>query len=457
MRAFVLIFTSSAVWAAAGQVTFNRNVVPILQKHCQSCHRPGQTAPMSLLTYEDARPWAKAIKNVVASRKMPPWFADPQYGHFANDSSLSRAEIDTLVSWANDGALEGDPQDLVSPVLWPKGGWQIRPDAVVSLPPYRVPAKGIVEWIYVRVPSGFVKDTWVTSIEILPGDPSVLHHAGVFVSPHLRNDAKYGEPFWSEVKRDEAGVASAGQAFGGASFVRGPGEPVPGDPLAGISATVAFYVPGSRAVDYRVHRAAQLIPAHTDLVVQLHYTPNGKDVTNITRIGFTLAKEPPLRRFITYSPQPPSISNRDVFRIPAGDPNWKSPPVDGVFHADAELVWFLPHMHLRGKDMTYTVTYPDGRSEIVLSVPKYDFAWQLGYDAASPIRVTKGTRLHVDAHYDNSANNMANPDPSRDVYGGTQTWEEMMVPFFGVVVDVRVDPRKVMTLPGQVGVAGTGQ
>jgi hypothetical protein len=451
----VLAFTA-AMEAGERPVTFTRDVVPILQKHCQSCHRPGQAAPMSLLTYESARPWAKAIRNAVASRMMPPWFADPRYGHFANDPSLRQADIDTLVNWANNGAREGEPRDLPPAVAWPEGGWQIQPEMAVSLPPWRVPAKGIVDWIYVTVPGGFAKDTWVTSIEILPGDPSVLHHAGVFVKPHTA-DVKYGEPFRAVVPRDKDGTAKAGEGFGGSLFVSRDGEPIDGDPLAGVGAVVAVYVPGFRAMDYRVHQAAQLIPAHSDLMVQLHYTPNGKPVTDVTRIGFTVAKEPPRRRFITYSPQPPAVANPEVFRIPAGDANWKSPPVDGVFHVDAELVWFLPHMHLRGKDMTYSLTYPGGRTEIVLSVPKYNFEWQLGYDAASPVHVTKGTRLHVDAHYDNSANNAANPAPDRDVYGGAQTWEEMMVPFFGIVVDARVDPRKLMTLPGQAGAAGAGR
>ena len=376
---------------------------------------------MPLLTYREARPWAKAIRNAVASRKMPPWFADSRYGRFANDPSLSQAEIDTLVNWVNGGALEGDPHDLPPPVQWPESAWQIQPDAIVSLPAHRVPAKGVFEWSYVTVPSGFAKDTWITSIEVSPGDASVLHHAGVFVTAHRAS------------------------------------ERVALEPPAGLGALAAVYVPGFRAMDYRVQRAAQLIRAHSNLVVQMHYTSSGKEVTDVTRIGFTLAKEPPQRRFIIYSPQPPAIADRYVFRIPAGDPNWSSPPVDGVFHIDAELVWFLPHMHLRGKDMTYSLTYPGGEPQIVLSVPKYDFAWQTGYDAASPIRVTKGTRLHVDAHYDNSVNNPANPDASQDVYGGSQTWEEMMVPFFGVVVDARVDPRKVMTLPGQVSAAGTGR
>jgi hypothetical protein len=463
MRALLLVFFSAwtltagpPLGASENRITFNRDVAPILQKRCQSCHRPGESAPMSLLTYQEVRPWAKAIRNAVASRKMPPWFADASYGRFANDPSLTQAEIDTVVNWASEGAPEGDPQDLPPPVDWPKGGWQIQPDVVVSLPAYRVPAKGTVEWIYVTVPSGFAKDTWVTSIEILPGDPSVLHHAGVFFRPHVES-VTFGEPFWPVVTRDEAGVSKPGEGFGSGRFVRSSGEPVTGDPLTGLGAVAAVYVPGFRAVDYRRYHAAQLIPGNTDFVIQMHYTPNGKEVTDVTRMGFTLAQEPPLRRFITYSPQPPAVSNPQVFRIPAGDPNWQSPPVDGVFRSDAELVWFLPHMHLRGKDMMYTLTDPRGKSEVVLSVPKYDFGWQMGYDVASPIAVTKGTRLHVDAHFDNSINNKFNPDATLDVYGGTQTWEEMMVPFFGVVIDARSDPRKLMTLPGQVGAFSTGR
>ncbi len=401
MRVLWLFVFSTFATAA----TFNKDVAPILQKRCQSCHRPGQLAPMPLLTYAEVRPWAKAIRNAVVSRRMPPWFADPRYGHFSNDPSLPQTEIDTLVHWADSGSPEGNPTDLAPPVQWPEGGWQIPPDVVVSLPAYRVPAKGVVEWVYVTVPSGFEKDTWVTSVEILPGDASVVHHAALFTA----------------------------------------------------DAAIAVYVPGFRTMDYRVHDAAQLIPAGADFVLQMHYTPNGREVADVTRIGLTLATATPARRFIVYSPQTPSIDDRKKFRIPAGDPNWSSPPVDGVFHVDAELVWFLPHMHLRGKDMTYSLIRPGAKPEIVLSVPRYDFAWQIGYDLASPIRVTAGTRLHVDAHYDNSANNRANPDPTHDVYGGTQTWQEMMAPFFGVIVHAQVDPRKVMTLPGQAPAPGAGR
>jgi hypothetical protein len=173
----------------------------------------------------------------------------------------------------------------------------------------------------------------------------------------------------------------------------------------------------------------------------MHYTPIGKETTDQTRVGFTLAQEEPTRRFITMSPTSPHDAER--FTIPAGNPNWES-TTEVVFKEDGELVWFMPHMHLRGKDMSYRLTYPDGKSEIVLSVPRYDFDWQLGYYVEKPIRVPKGTKLHVTAHYDNSANNKFNPNPNRPVWWGDQTWEEMMVPWFGVIVSKDLDPKKVL-------------
>src|SRR5881397_1678916 len=169
----------SLVLAAAVQVpsvTFNKDVLPILQKNCQNCHRPGQIAPMSLLTYKDARPWAKAMKNAVVTGTMPPWFADPNYGHFLNERRLKQSEIDTIAKWADGGAPEGDAKDVLPPVQWPDGGWQIKPDYIVEGPTYDVPPKGIVEWTWFVVPGGFTKDTWVTSIEVLPSQLAVTHH-----------------------------------------------------------------------------------------------------------------------------------------------------------------------------------------------------------------------------------------------------------------------------------------
>src|ERR1700746_820309 len=162
--------------SAPASVTFHKDVLPILQKNCQGCHRPGQIAPMSFLTYENVRPWAKAMKMAVATRKMPPWFADPKYGHFANDRSLKQSDIDTIVAWADGGAKEGDAKDAPPPIAWPADGWLIQPDYVVKGPTYDVPAKGVMEWTNVVVPSGLSKDTWITSMEIKPSALPVTHH-----------------------------------------------------------------------------------------------------------------------------------------------------------------------------------------------------------------------------------------------------------------------------------------
>jgi len=412
-----------AVFAA--DVTFNRDVLPILGKKCQSCHRPGEVAPMSLLTYESSRPWAKAIKAAVLTRKMPPWSADARYGHFVNDLTLTPDEIRVLSDWADAGALEGEEKDKPSPRKWPDG-WAIQPDVIVSLPhPIPVPAKGVIEITEITIPTGFTKDTWVTSIEIRPGNRSVVHHADVFLVPHEKR-VKYGVPVITAKRRDVDGVA----------IERIQRE----DATRGLLGLEAIYVPGAPPADYRLHGAAKLIPVGTDFVIQIHYTPNGTATTDQTRVGFTLAKDKPARRFITVVPT--AVRDEAHFHIPAGDPNWET-RAEVVFQQDAELVWFLPHMHLRGKDMTYRLIYPSGESETALHV-KYDFGWQLGYDVKKAIVVPKGTRLEATAHFDNSANNRFNPDPSKDVWWGDQTWEEMMIPYFGVVVRNGVNPEKIV-------------
>jgi hypothetical protein len=427
---------------AAGQaqpITFNKDVLPVLQKNCQSCHRPGQIAPMSFLTYKDARPWSKAMKEAVVTRKMPPWFADGQFGHFANDRSLKASDIETISQWADSGAPEGDAKDAPPPIDWPREGWDIEPDIVVNGPEFAVPSNpknNVIEWAYITVPSGITKDTWITSMEIRPSEPSVTHHICVFFKPHSP-DVVYNKPVWSDRPRDESGSALASAA--GAN-----GRGIPGSITAGSNGIEGCYVPGQRTQDYRLHHAAKLFKAGTDIVFQVHYTPNGKDTTDRPRIGFTVAKEPPQRIYVSLGMSAPSDAKS--FAIPPNAANWESPPAEATFVEDAELVWMFPHMHVRGKDMTYRLIYPDGRTDTVLSVPNYDFNWQLGYDLATPIRVPKGTKLAVTAHYDNSANNKFNPDPNRTVYYGDMTWEEMMFPFFSVVVDKDVDPRKVIKI-----------
>ena len=391
---------------------------------------------MPLLTYQGTRPWAKAMKVAVATRKMPPWFADPQYGHFANDRSLSQSDIEMIGKWADEGAPEGDPKDAPKPIQWPADGWEIQPDIVIDGPSVDVPAspKGnVVEWMFITVPSHLDKDTWVTSMEVRPSEPAVTHHICVIFRPHT-DDVKYNTPVWSDRPRDEQGYASA-EAAG----INGRG--IPASVTAG-NQIEGCYVPGHDTENYRLYKAAKLVPAGVDIVFQLHYTPNGKAVTDHPRIGLTVAKSAPERRYVSFGISSPNDAKS--FAIPPNDANWSSPPAVAEFTSDADLVWMFPHMHLRGKDMTYKLTYPDGREEIVLSVPRYDFNWQLGYEIAQPIHVPKGTRLTVTAHYDNSVNNKFNPDPNRIVYYGDMSWEEMMFPFFSVVVDREVDAKKII-------------
>jgi hypothetical protein len=411
-------------------VTFNKDVLPILQRNCQTCHRPGQVAPMSFLTYQSARPWAKAMKAAVAARKMPPWFADPQVGHFTNDRSLKQSDIDTIAKWADNGAAEGDAKDAPPPVQWPEG-WQIEPDIIVKGPATDVPARpknNVIEWISVTVPSGFKEDTWITSVQIKPEYPAVTHHICLGFNAHSP-DVKYFVPEWQDKDRGEDGSALPDK---GPTFGRFNGR--------NRSMAEDCYLPGNIAADYRGVNAAKLVPAGSDITLNLHYTPNGTAVTDHVQIGFTVAKEPPERRYLSLSSSAPT--NPKVFAIPPNDPNWQSPPAEVTFDQDVELVYLMPHMHVRGKDMTYTLEYPDGRKEVILNVPHYDFNWQLGYDTS--IKVPKGTKLHVDAHFDNSPNNKFNPNPNKTVYYGEMTWEEMMFPFFGVVVDKSADPKRVM-------------
>ncbi len=439
LMGFAAVSFAADTNAAAPQVTYNKDVLPILQKRCQTCHRPGQVAPMSFLSYESTRPWAKAMKAAVVTRKMPPWFADPQYQHFVNDRSLEAGEIETISRWADSGAAEGDAKDAPPAVEWPSDGWEIRPDIIVQGPEFKVPARpknDVIEWMYITMPGNFAQDTWVTSMEIKPGNRAVTHHICVYFKPHTAN-VKYNVPVWDDKPRDENGNELT------TSKARITGRNA-GTQLDDTNGVEGCYVPGQAVQNYGIHGAGKLIKAGTDVVFQLHYTPNGQDITDQPMVGFKVSKEAPARRYVTLGISSPT--DPKVFAIPPGDANWASPPAQAVFGEDVELVYMFPHMHVRGKDMTYKLIYPDGKTEIVLNVPKYDFNWQLAYDLAKPIQVPKGTRLVVTAHYDNSPNNKFNPNPNQTVYYGNMTWEEMMFPFFSVVIDKSADPDKVLKI-----------
>jgi hypothetical protein len=426
-------------------VTFNKEVLPILQKNCQSCHRPGQIGPMSLLSYKDARPWTKAIKAAVLSKKMPPWFADPQYGHFNNDRSLKPAEIETLVAWADGGAVEGDLKDAPAPIQWPADGWQIQPDVAVDLPAYSVPARGVKEWEQLAIPAPFKEDTWVTSVEILPGQPSVVHHFCFNFEKH-KPTTEYNVYEWMEVPRDDEGVTKnhgrgvdtaegivLRRKVGSTEEARFPGR------QAIRGGNQFCYLPGLPYEDYRPVNAGVLVPAGSDIVMSLHYTANGVAVIDKTKIGFTVTKVPPAKRFVPQDGE--EGENAPVVRkyairelaIPPYESNFPGPPADITFLKDVELVWFRPHAHVRATSAQYKLIYPDGREEIVLNVPHYNFNWQLTYRTS--LKIPKGSRMHVEFRYDNSANNKFNPDPGKWVYYGDQSWEEMGTPNMGFLMD----------------------
>ena len=447
-------------------VTFTKDVLPILQKNCQSCHRPGQIAPMSLVTYKDARPWAKAIKAAVTMRKMPPWFADQKYGHFTNDRSLKQNEIDTLVKWVDGGAAEGTPKDAPPPVEWPADGWAIRPEVVVELPPHDVPAKGILEWELIALPSPFKSDTWVTSMEILPGDPSVVHHICFSFEKHLPATV-YNRYEWVQVPRDETGNPTPGNS----GFGELPGMTIATRDVGSTEVKLRqgkpslrqnldfCYLPGNTYDDYRAWNAGKLVPAGSDIIVSLHYTANGSDVVDRSKIGFTVAKTPPPKKFVVQGAgedapviAPTPASERAVFAstynpsfaIPPNTGSYVAPPMDITFLKDVEIVRLRPHAHVRGKSAQYRITYPDGREEIVLDVPHYDFNWQLSYGTS--LKVPKGSRMRFGFTYDNSPNNKFNPDPNRWVYQGFQSWEEMMAPNLGFLLDRDADVGGLMSV-----------
>ena len=436
---FLMTMAAMAADTPTAPVSFNKDVLPILQNNCQSCHRPNQIAPMSFLSYKEARPWAQAIKAAVLVKKMPPWFADPRYGHFSNERKLSDADIKTLVRWADSGAVEGDAKSKPAPREFPADGWNIKPDLVFAMPkPYNVPSDGVIEYTYIVVPTGFTKDTWVTAAEVLPGNRQVTHHVIAFVrppgSPWLP-DAKPGEPFVPVIHKRDANGAGAGVD---------PRSPDPQQRArqqqqgpSGNEFLVA-YVPGIQPQTFNLTgNSAKLIPAGADIVFQMHYTPNGEAQTDVTKVGLVLAKETPKFRYLTIG----AVTNQ--FAIPPNDPNYEVRS-QVTFEQDAQLVWLQPHMHLRGKDFEYRLVYPDGQTDTALKVPNYSFSWQLGYDEAKPLVLPKGTRMECTAHFDNSPNNPANPNPNVEVKWGDQSWEEMMIGWFGVVVDAKADPGKIV-------------
>jgi hypothetical protein len=418
----ILLATAALVAAAAPKpepVTYYRHIAPILQSRCQSCHRAGEIGPMALDSYSQARPWAKAIKEAVASRKMPPWFADPGIGKFHNDPTLTKQEIATIAQWADSGAPEGNPKDAPAPPRF-TDGWSIgQPDAVFEMPvAYDVPATGTIEYTDVIIPTGFTEDKWVEKIEIRPGNRAVVHHISAYVrEPHVNWLRSYplGVPF---VQR---GKGSDGR------------ETRPWE------TRLSGYAPGAPPELLGPDRG-RLFRAGSDVILEIHYTTNGKPAKDRSKIGLIFSKRSPAKRVVTLS-----AKNLDL-AIPAGDPAYS---IDGslTLLADCELSLLYPHMHVRGKAMEMRAVYPTGEREVLLRVPRYDFNWQLRYEPLERKPLPKGTRIEATGVFDNSPNNRWNPDPKSLVRWGDQSWEEMMVGFVEVAFDAKLD---IQQLVGEV-------
>jgi len=368
---------------------------------------------MSFLTYAETRPWAKAIREAVLSHKMPPWFADPNFGHFANDRSLSKEEIDRLVNWVDSGAMEGNPKDGPSPRQWPQH-WNIEaPDRVFEMPKaFPIPAGGAIEYQYMILPTGFAEDKWVDQVEVRPSDRSTVHHAVVYI-------------------REPGSKWLAGKPTGAMFALPASPDHRPNPASFTTSDILLVYTPGNSYASWRPGMAKK-IKAGSDLVLQMHYTANGKPAADRTRVGLVFAKQPPQRALLTLQ------MGNDKFVIPPGDANYRV-PVSGTLPNDALLISLFPHMHLRGKAFEYQILGGNGAVETLLKVNNYDFNWQINYRLAEPRLIKAGTRLLWAGYFDNSANNPRNPDPSAEVRYGEQSWEEMMIGFFDVAVDPALD------------------
>jgi peroxiredoxin len=366
-------------------VTYSKHIARILQDNCVKCHRSGEIGPFALTSYDEVVGWAEMIREVIDQQRMPPWHANPKYGHFINDARLSAEDKQLIARWIDAGAPEGDKIDLPPPRQFTVG-WQIsEPDQIVYMSdkPYDVPAKGEVRYQYFLVDPGFTEDKWVKAAECRPGNRSVVHHIIV-------------------------GIVPPGAKIGGGDLVGG---------------WLAATAPGARPMVLR-EGMAKKVPAGSRFVFQMHYTPNGTPQLDRSCIGIVFADPDTVKKTVATEK-----AGNQRFRIPPGDPNYKV-EANTTLSRDTLVLSLMPHMHVRGKAFRYTAFYPGGEQEILLDVPHYDFNWQNSYEFVEPKLMPKGTRVFCEAWFDNSEGNLANPDPTKEVRWGDQTWEEMMIGYF---------------------------
>lgn len=378
-----IVFTATSSFA--DRVTFTKDVAPILFENCVTCHRAGESAPMSLRNYEETRPWAKSIKEKVSKREMPPWFADPAHGSFANDASLTEKEIKTIVKWVDAGAPQGNPKDMPAMPTFTTGWQRGEPDAIIELPTVNVPADGYDYFPNLRFKAEVDESRWISAIEIRPSNPEVAHHVVIFMN-----------------------------GFGGG--------------MGNDFNVLGTWAVGTAANVYPEGMGRRISNGQT-LTANMHYHPNGTATTDTTRIGLYYG-EGELKHEVHAA-----LAGSFSLHIPAGAENHKESDAWYV-DDDIKIVSMFPHMHLRGKDMSFTAYDEKGKQgKTLLSVPNYDFNWQLFYYPTEPIPVKAGGEIEIMAHYDNSENNPHNPDPTRSVGFGQASTDEMMFGIFEYIYD----------------------
>lgn len=368
--------------------SYAKDVAPILTEKCVPCHQAGSIAPWAMDRYEAVMDRSAVMRAAVMTRHMPPWDADPAYSSFSNDPSLSRAQIRALIRWIDAGTPRGDGPDPLAqaksatPPEWPLG----TPDLVVTVPPQAIPATGVIEYRTIDIPLPVDRDVWVRAVDLQPSNRAVMHHGLVLViyPPQLRAR----QPDW----------------------------------MSGVNSYFALYIPGYNVEPFP-HDTGQLLPKGSVLQFQLHYNAAGHATSDSPRLALYFYKRPPTRELVVESAQNGS------FRIPPHAPDY---PVDAryVFKKDALLHGMVPHMHMRGSRVSYEARYPNGRREMLLSVPRYRFDHQIAYLLRRPKPVSAGSEIVVRGAFDNSALNPANPDPSKEVTSGVQSWDEMFIGYF---------------------------
>jgi peroxiredoxin len=383
---------------ADSDVTYSNQISRILQKHCVECHRKGEIAPFTLTKYDDVIGWGDTMVEVIDDQRMPPWHANPKHGNFANARLMTDNDKQLIRDWVDAGCPEGDPDQLPEPRQY-TDGWQLpkKPDLVINMRDraFDVSAEGTVRYQYFEIDSGLTEDTWIQAAEAQPGNRSVVHHILVFVRPPNG--------------RDRGMEGTTGQFL-------------------------AAYVPGHRAPIYP-DGSAKLIPAGSKLIFQMHYTPIGTPQSDLSRLGLVFADPNSIRKVVTT--QQARVSKRE-FIIPPHADNHRFEVRSSTAPTAIEVLSFMPHMHLRGKSFSYEARYPDGRRETLLDVPQYDFNWQTVYQLAEPVSLPSGAYLQCVAHFDNSTSNLNNPDPTKTVGWGDQSWDEMMIGYFDVAVPTSV-------------------